>query len=954
MPRHTDLANPKNFMASLHEAAKDGAYQQFCTRYQNDRVGFVRDCFVWRDGQQPAFYQNDLLRQLDEGCTRLSWRGPRGARKCVAYGEEILLSDGRYKRVESLIGRHFGVLTMTESGQLKPTIAFAQPNGVEPVFRVKTCYGREFLRTGNHPLLTFEGWKDISELSSGNLVAMPTELPVEGGRPIPEIHIKILAYLIGDGHLGHGSRVSFSQADGPSLDEFLQCIDAMGCMAVKNGYDYRIVSKANHGKGGRIYNYGKNAVAELVKEYGLMGKNSYQKRIPEKIFELPNNQVALFLSRLFATDGWASSTADDKKHATVIGICSVSEQLVRDVQRLALRLGIIGAIRKQKTTWTHKGVKSYGCAWHWTIQASHLIVKFADEIGIYGKESAVEKCRAKAMRRCGQQGTSNLKCQRWPKQTNGYIGSAVMERGEVQRDFWKKMGVVGKYKTGPTVTTPTVERCAEYLNDAWLTKLVNARVGWDTIVSIEPVGEMETVAITVPGTENYVCDVFEHNTSTVAWIVLHFALTRDGNEGRDWKVGMTASVGRQLTEFLWPEIRKKWLPRLKWDVIGREPFKESKELPNEGINLQRGKVFSFVSNDPDKIEGIHADDVLIIFDESKAVPQKSLDAVMDGISGAGADTDQNATIIAVSTPGEPAGWFYDLHTNHPRFAGWSKVHITQDMCIKAGALSVEGLKEVELRCGGKNTARYKQQALGEFAADDVDGIIHLSWIEKAIERGYEIRKNNGFGAVTSVGVDVSDGGKDSTVLAPCHGKHIGDLIKISRDGEGSAMMAEVGRVGNWLDQHDMASPVCVVDRNGAGSGFAQRLEERASETKANWTVERFVSQEAVDKRVKAPNGVKAGNRRALGYLILADLLNPENKNDISLPDDPQLLLELSLVKRKPEDSQGRVFIQEKTLMKKELGVSPDRADAVMQALSANRTAIAKKKIVCFSTGDDDD
>src|SRR5690606_19806582 len=111
------------------------------------------------------------------------------------------------------------------------------------VWRIKTQYGRELVRTGNHPLLTIDGWKSVEALSVGEKLAMPTSLPIEGARPMDEDELKVLAYLIGDGNLG-GPSVAFTQQEGPQLDEFRTCIERMGCRLVKtNGdqYTYRIV-----------------------------------------------------------------------------------------------------------------------------------------------------------------------------------------------------------------------------------------------------------------------------------------------------------------------------------------------------------------------------------------------------------------------------------------------------------------------------------------------------------------------------------------------------------------------------------------------------------------------------------------------------------------------------------------------------------------------------------------
>ena len=40
-------------------------------------------------------------------------------------------------------------------------------------------------------------------------------------------------------------------------------------------------------------------------------------------------------------------------------------------------------------------------------------------------------------------------------------------------------------------------------------------------------------------------------TVVAAWLILWFALTRDGE---DWKIPCTASSWRQLTKYLWPEV----------------------------------------------------------------------------------------------------------------------------------------------------------------------------------------------------------------------------------------------------------------------------------------------------------------------------------------------------------------------------------------------------------------
>ena len=70
-------------------------------------------------------------------------------------------------------------------------------------------------------------------------------------------------------------------------------------------------------------------------------------RVPPAVFRLPPEQLRLFLGRLFSAGG----QAPDAPHAEV-EFRSASETLVRDVQELLLKLGILGHIaRKSEAAW---------------------------------------------------------------------------------------------------------------------------------------------------------------------------------------------------------------------------------------------------------------------------------------------------------------------------------------------------------------------------------------------------------------------------------------------------------------------------------------------------------------------------------------------------------------------------------------------------------------------------
>jgi phage terminase large subunit len=74
------------------------------------------------------------------------------------------------------------------------------------------------------------------------------------------------------------------------------------------------------------------------------------------------------------------------------------------------------------------------------------------------------------------------------------------------------------------------------------------------------------------------------------------------------------------------------------------------------------------------------------------------------------------------------------------------------------------------------------------------------------------------------------------------------------------------------------------------------------------------------------------NLRAELYWNLREALNPDLEEPIALPPDDELLMELSSVKYQI-DSRGRTKLEPKEDMKKRIGRSPDRADAVVLAFA---------------------
>jgi hypothetical protein len=392
---------------------------------------------------------------------------------------------------------------------------------------------------------------------------------------------------------------------------------------------------------------------------------------------------------------------------------------------------------------------------------------------------------------------------------------------------------------------------------------------------------------------------------------LWFALTRDG---QDWKIPTTASAWRQLTKFLWPEIRK-WARLLKWDAIGRDPFSRY-ELLKLNMDLDTGEAFAVASDTPELIEGAHADHILYIFDESKAIQDATFDAAE------GAFSTGEAYALAISTPGEPSGRFYDIHKRKPGYEDWQVIHVTLEQAIKAGRISRQWALQRK-RQWGETSAVYQNRVMGNFAASDEDGVIPLAWIEAANERWHNVID---WGLFICVGVDVARSGKDSTERAMRYDAGIKEILTTNKEDT----METAGRVAGILRKH---GGYAMIDLIGIGAGTYDRVREQyqnpKNEKSPKLDARPFNAAERTDRK-DASGELGFTNKRSAAWWNMRELLDPANGHDVALPDDDELTGDLTAPKWRVM-SGGKIQVESKDDIRKRIGRSTNKGDGVIQA-----------------------
>jgi phage terminase large subunit len=763
---------------------------------------------------------------------RVTVRSCHHSGKCVDSEEWIPLADGRMERAADLIGRFFGIVTFEKDGTQRPALAWATDNGTEPVFQITTQSGRSIIRTGNHPLLAGtlppsrfgkpmlpqpRGWQAVQDMVPGDLVAVPTRLHCHGNRRRSDADVKLLGYLLGDGSTTKGAY--FTQKEGAPKEEFCEIVERLG------GRTRRInaIDLSTSGTEGELLQAGRNPILNRAREWGLLGKKSKEKSFPAWAWELPDDQLALLLNRLFACDGWAYARHHPKVWNGIhfvqsqgeVGITLASLPLIRDVEMAMLRLGICGKVRRRSVS--AGGEKRFTC-WEWKCNRADEVMKLVPLVGIYGKEAALAEVLAVA------QGRNQAKTDKWPRR----------ELPEGYR--------------------------------------------WDRIESIEPLGERPTVAITVPETGTFVTTFVEHNTWTAAALAQWFLRAHNPS-----LVVTTAPTMRQVKELLWYEIAQH---QRRAQLSGTLNTMDLTVLPTQ-------RAVGLTTNEPERFQGLHSENILVIVDEASGVEETIYEAI-EGIL-----TGPNAKLLLIGNPNSPNGTFFQSFQS----SLYQPFHIAAPD-VPAHLLPPGWLEERQQEWGEDSPA-YQVRVMGEFPDQGEDSLIAMRWVTAAQER--EAAEDGG--EAVEVGVDIARYGSDESVAYARRGR----LVVGTEYWRGASTTASAGRVAAFARRYDAA--LIKVDDIGVGGGVVDQLLAEGHPVQGV-----NVGEAARDKEGYF-------NLRSEMFQGLADRFRA---GDISIPADDTKLLAQLLALKKSYTPRGQMKLESKDDLRKRLPKigSPDRADAL--------------------------
>jgi hypothetical protein len=341
----------------------------------------------------------------------------------------------------------------------------------------------------------------------------------------------------------------------------------------------------------------------------------------------------------------------------------------------------------------------------------------------------------------------------------------------------------------------------------------------------------------------------------------------------------TAGVFRQVKEQLFPAIRSHAHKFRGWT------FNECEVITHNG-----SRILGFSTDEPGKFEGWHADNLLVVADEAKSIPDSIFEAV---------ERCQPTRLLLLSSPGGRSGFFYSAFNERRKF--FRQHTVTAADCPHISPAWVT--EQIEKY--GPDHPLVRSMIYAEFM--DLGGdsaVIPLTFVERCLQTPPQFSDTGEVQAFC----DFAAGG-DENVLAVRRGNRV-ELVACWREPD---TMKAVGQFIIHSKAQKLEAHQIMGDEGGLGIAVCDRLAE------SGWDI------------VRVNNGSPASKPDAYTNLAAETWFEGRTlieKQQVILPNDPALIAQLTSRLGWP-DSRGRLQLEPKSALRARGLPSPDRADAVL-------------------------
>lgn len=397
----------------------------------------------------------------------------------------------------------------------------------------------------------------------------------------------------------------------------------------------------------------------------------------------------------------------------------------------------------------------------------------------------------------------------------------------------------------------------------------------------------------------------------------------------DARVVMTSTTSRQVDQVLWRELKMmharaglcadcKALPPRERPVAPCEHSQvvdgEPAALARSGLRSGFREVVGFTAREAEAVAGVSGKNLLYIVDEASGVADEIYEAIEGNRAG-------GARILLLGNPTRTEGEHFEAFHSKAEFYHTIRISSEETPNVIEGREVIPGLAgrawvEEKRREWGVESAQYKIRVKGEHCLSEDGKIISVHAICESEGRHADTPAEGRL----FLGVDPAGPGDagDEIVMAPRRGKKVIELL-VWRGLSEEAIVVHVATTVKKHRQPRDLPPVVVIDREGPiGSRVFGMLKAYVVAHPGSFEVVGVRSSDAARREPQLYDRM-----RDELWANLASWMADEG----AIPEDTKLAKELHA----PEwigQVNGKLKVTPKKELRKALGRSPDRADAV--------------------------
>lgn len=382
------------------------------------------------------------------------------------------------------------------------------------------------------------------------------------------------------------------------------------------------------------------------------------------------------------------------------------------------------------------------------------------------------------------------------------------------------------------------------------------------------------------------------------------------------KILATANTGKQLNEVYWSELAKvrglarKTTPDGQNDLQANFTMQAELLFANLPNKEERGKrwfcspitinVKATAEQQGEALAGRHEDNMLVVVDEASGIPEAVFKPLERTLTG------KLNIVFMIFNPTQNTG--FAIRSQTTQSDKW--------ICKQWTGIESENVTRASIRnlaAYGKDSPDFRIGVLGLPPLSDSNGLIPYPWIQSAVNREFDSD-----GEPVMCGADVGGGGDKSVFCYRQGGTILGFKTFNSK---------KTDEVADWVGQcmDEVSAAVCFIDIVGIGRGVFDNLRRMGYKARP------------ADARNTPDDEERYVNARAERYWLLRKqfedgLISIPEPEDARDANDPvvRLMRELGAIKSKEVGRKQQ--IEDKKTIKKEIGFSPDYADALCYSI----------------------